>query len=594
MNRPWHTWLAFGFCLIVVFVAMGWVSLTVIRLDHADAMAQANAKRQEAIRLALWRADSALSPLVTHIAGLPYFVYKPFYPANRAYTRMFNRVTADEILLPSPLLTMENEYVLLYFQCDQEGDVYSPQVPSGDMRVMALQSHTTEERIERSSLLLDDLRGFFEFDQVHAALPANGGPAIGNVSSVRFTGLGNSQELLFPDNSRQAQIDLNSNEQQARGQQFQQALISNSARNSLDYELPKDVTTGTLTPHWVGDALLLAQRVSVGSDQYVQGCWLDWTAIESWLKKEVADLLPDASFEPVLLEPSDEDYTMLAALPVKLDPGKIPVRSRSFAYPIRLSLYIAWGFAIFAVIAVAALLAGTLSLSERRAAFVSAVTHEMRTPLTTLRMYTDMLVKGMVPNEEKRGKYLTTLRREALRLGHLVENVLAYSRLEKVNEAERLESMPLSQVLSRMENRLAERAAQEGLELVVNPLGKLTTRRVVLDISTVEQILFNLVDNACKYAAQGAVPQIHLEFVEEADKALISVRDHGPGILEQDRRNLFKPFRKSAHRAAVTAPGVGLGLALSRRLARQIGGDLYLGKTSTTGCTFVLSLKYAK
>ena len=593
MNRPWHTWLAFVFCLIVVFVAMAWVSLTVIRLDHADASAQANAKRQEAIRLALWRADSALSPLVTHISGLPYFVYKPFYPANRAYTRMFNRVTPDEILLPSPLLNMENEYVLLYFQCDEEGELYSPQVPYGDMRKLALMSHTTAEEIERASVLLDELRGFFDFDELLAALPVNGSPTITGVSPTRLAGRGNYQKQVFPDYSAQAQNDLNSNEQQARGQQFQQAMVDNSARNAIDYEVRDDVTTGTLTPIWVGDALLLAQRVSVGAAQYVQGCWLDWSTVESWLKKEVADLLPDASFKPVLTKISAEDFMMLAALPVKLDPGEISIRSRSSAYPIRLSLYVAWGFAILAAVAVAALLAGTLSLSERRAAFVSAVTHEMRTPLTTLRMYTDMLVKGMVPDEEKRGKYLATLRREALRLSHLVENVLAYSRLEKVNEAERLESMPLSQVLSRMENRLAERAAQDGLELVVGQLGELFNRQVMLDVSTVEQILFNLVDNACKYAAEGAVPQIHLNFSDNADRVLIAVRDHGPGILEQDRRNLFKPFRKSAHRAAVTAPGVGLGLALSRRLARQIGGDLYLGKTSTTGCTFVLSLRIA-
>ena len=71
------------------------------------------------------------------------------------------------------------------------------------------------------------------------------------------------------------------------------------------------------------------------------------------------------------------------------------------------------------------------SLSERRGAFVSAVTHELRTPLTTLRMYTEMLADGMVPDEPRRRSYLQTLRAEADRLGHLVENVLAYSRLER-------------------------------------------------------------------------------------------------------------------------------------------------------------------
>ena len=77
------------------------------------------------------------------------------------------------------------------------------------------------------------------------------------------------------------------------------------------------------------------------------------------------------------------------------------------------------------------LLAGVVALSERRAAFVSSVTHELRTPLTTFRMYADMLARGMVPDAERRQQYLETLRTEAERLTHLVENVLSYARLER-------------------------------------------------------------------------------------------------------------------------------------------------------------------
>ncbi len=75
------------------------------------------------------------------------------------------------------------------------------------------------------------------------------------------------------------------------------------------------------------------------------------------------------------------------------------------------------------------MLRGVLALSERRASFVSAVTHELRSPLTTFRMYAEMLAEGMVRDEQQRDRYLSTLRQEADRLSHLVDNVLQYARL---------------------------------------------------------------------------------------------------------------------------------------------------------------------
>src|SRR5207237_3736092 len=115
--------------------------------------------------------------------------------------------------------------------------------------------------------------------------------------------------------------------------------------------------------------------------------------------------------------------------------------------------------------AVGLLLAGVASLSERRGAFVSAVTHELRTPLTTLRMYTEMLSEGMVADETQRRTYLQTLRAEADRLGHLVENVLAYSRLERKRAGYEVSPAPLGQALGRAIQRLEERARQAGMAL---------------------------------------------------------------------------------------------------------------------------------
>jgi signal transduction histidine kinase len=117
-----------------------------------------------------------------------------------------------------------------------------------------------------------------------------------------------------------------------------------------------------------------------------------------------------------------------------------------------------------------------------------------------------------------------------------------------------------------------------------------------VDVPVVEQILFNLVDNACKYAAPlASEKRIHLEAVPEDGKfALLRVRDHGQGISAEVAKRMFQPFNKSATEAAHSAPGVGLGLALCRRLSRSMGGDLEWANSESKGTCFELRLPSAR
>src|SRR6185436_17836640 len=162
------------------------------------------------------------------------------------------------------------------------------------------------------------------------------------------------------------------------------------------------------------------------------------------------------------------------------------------------------------------LLYGAVSLSERRGAFVSAVTHELRTPRTTFKMYSEMLADGMVTDEEKRKQYLGTLCSEANRLSHLVENVLAYARLERGSARRRVERVKLGALVERILPRLHERAERSEMKLVVDADDAALATIVHVDAAAVEQILFNLVDNACKYAAPSSVDRtIHLEAFPE-------------------------------------------------------------------------------
>jgi signal transduction histidine kinase len=138
-------------------------------------------------------------------------------------------------------------------------------------------------------------------------------------------------------------------------------------------------------------------------------------------------------------------------------------------------------------------------------------------------------------------------------------------------------------------DRLAARARDAGLTLVVDA-GDGAPVQVRIAASVLEQILVNLVDNACKYAPHSQPPTVDVAVERAHGVARLRVRDHGPGLSADARRRLFEPFSKSDEEAAASAPGLGLGLALCRSLARAQGGDLEAEPAAGGGAAFVLTL----
>ena len=229
-----------------------------------------------------------------------------------------------------------------------------------------------------------------------------------------------------------------------------------------------------------------------------------------------------------------------------------------------------------------------MRLSERRAGFVSAVTHELRTPLTTFRMYADMLAEEMVP-ADKQCHYAQTLRTQADRLSLLVENVLQFAKLERSPQPLPTETVTIAQMLERFEDRLIERAQQAELKIVTEVPAAVGDVSISTQPAAVEQIVFNLVDNACKYGVPSTSGEIKISANLNGGTVCVAVTDDGPGVSSSGVREMFRPFHKSDQDAASTAPGVGLGLALSRRLAQSIGGKLDVENIETGAC-FKLSI----
>jgi signal transduction histidine kinase len=641
MKRAWLVWLAYAVCAAAVRGAMGWVCLTVLRLDRAEAQARRDAAVEESVRLALWRMENALSPLIIQENARPYFAYSPFYPAARAYTRMYGRMAAAEVLIPSPLLDGPAPFVRLHFQYDSGGRIGSPQVPTGRFAVLAaergnggaaaLESAARLEEFSRRAKASDLRPGapdewvLVEKSQPPAPVekpevlakvevpkkaPSPPGKKEPPPEQANLPAQSEGEVAQVQNQAAQVQQMRNVQEFSAReitGMENAMVIQKKVAPSKPKTEVappPDDgVWVGMLRPRWVGDALVLARPVKAGGMTYVQGCWLDWPAIRTRLLGSVKDLLPAADLVPQRDGDNPAEGRTLAALPLRLVPGPLPAAPLPpEVVPLRLTLALAGAGVLLAVAAVGLLLLGAQTLSQRRAAFVSSVTHELRTPLTTFRLYTEMLAEEMAPDPAQQRQYHRVLQQEADRLSHLVENVLAYARLERGRYGVR-ERVALEELLGRLVPRLSEHAARSGMELVrepassqEEPLGGATTRadaEILADTAAVERILFNLVDNAGRYAKGAADRRVHLEVTVAGREVCLAVADHGPGIDRGQLRQLFKPFRKSAREAARTAPGVGLGLMLSRRLARAMGGRLRLASTSHTGTRFELSLPLA-
>lgn len=575
MRRPWYTWVLFGLSLAVLLTGMGWVTWVALDMDW-------KAELEERVRLALWRMDSEMLPLIVRESRRPYYVYQPFYPADRAYNRMLEEIRPGEIILPSPLLTQRSRYIVLYFQMDSGGELTSPQVPTGVMRKHAEAKYTTGERIESASRRLAELKRLIQRQRVRRELARTRSP---HEATDRAPGTRPVADTRANGRQESGRDDV---ELQARAQTVRQAMSSTgpgTAPGSGDPNMVKSV--GVAYPQ------LLVRGVNVGGKRYIQGFWLDWPKTRKRLLERIADLLPNADLKPFRVGEETGDSRIMASLSVKIIPGDLPRDVVFMATPIRVSLLIAWVAVLVATTAVAILLKGAVTLGERRGDFVSAVTHELRTPLTTFKMYTEMLSENMVTDEKKRQRYLNTIRTEADRLGHLVENVLAYARLERGRRERRLEHVGLAELVERATDGLAARAEQADMSLVTEIEDAASSVHVLADAPAVEQILINLVDNACKYAAAATDRRIHLTVRRENSRGVLEVRDHGPGISKSNARRLFKPFWKSATAAANSAPGVGLGLAICRRLARDMKGSLRLGDNGRDGATFVLKLPLA-
>lgn len=577
-RRSW--WRVYGLCAAVVLLALVWITVTVVKLEKAETTARADAARQESLRLALWRMDSWLAPLLAREAARPYFDYQPFYPQQRAYTALLRPINPGEVLTPSPLLSFESELFPIHFQMSPDGTLTSPQAPGGSFRDLAEGAYLSTERIATNAGLLTAVSNLVTREEVSECV-AQAEPAASASASSSIPDLLASNAQA----DRGLQQKLRSQQEASRRkgayeQAVQEANIGQQVAEVVDRG-GESVEVGSLVPFWsAGEGalqLIFTREVRLGGLTYYQGFLCDWPRLRDDLLEQIKDLIPDAVLSPVRGSQVQADTagTMLATIPVALNAPSPAVAATAVLSPARLTLIITWLAVLAGMVAVAVTLRASIAFGQKRSRFASAVTHELRTPLTTFRMYSEMLADGMVRDPGQRQTYLDTLKSESGRLSSLVENVLAFARLEEGRSRRRPAATTLGRLLSAAVPQLRRRAETAGMSLSVESSAP-EDAPLTVDPEAVEQILFNLVDNACKYCADAADRTIHLSAAADDGRITLSVRDHGPGIADLHAASIFVPFERGHRNQGDATAGVGLGLALARGLARDMGGDLRL------------------
>jgi signal transduction histidine kinase len=255
------------------------------------------------------------------------------------------------------------------------------------------------------------------------------------------------------------------------------------------------------------------------------------------------------------------------ALHVRLDLASLPgVGSANSVYAIAALLLVTGTLGLYAVYRMVAV---TVGFAERRSNFVAAVTHELKTPLTAIRMYSEMLRDGMVADDDKRQAYYTTLTAESERLSRLIDNVLEFSRLEQGTRETNLVVGAIGPVVREAAAILEPHAHEVGFRIDVEVAPGLPP--VHFDRDAVVQVVFNLVDNALKYARSAGDRVVAIRCVAEGEGVSLRVRDRGPGVSARHVAQIFEPFYRGENELTRTAKGTGIGLALVKGLADAMG-----------------------
>lgn len=477
--------------------------------------------------------------------------------------------------------TLASAAIQQYKGAQQSATIQRAAEPGSAYDVLQKLNRATRERAEQSRYL----------DARAKKSKRDAGASYSSLSRNAIASFPRAEEVVAEHEGLRAESDSDAFESRTAASATRAPSPAGAASKAVQKDAPaspvvgREVEVGPLVGRSAnGSELLLYRTVLIGREGYRQGVLIDIARLGRSLKRDVLDAsglsamsrsrfvasrgAPATSAQGYVYQHRFEAPFSELHLVLDLDPlPDLAPASTIYGLALVAAFVLLIGFA-----SIERMASVTLAFAQRRNDFVASVSHELKTPLTSIRMQAEMLRDGMVRTQEKRDEYYASITDESERLSRLIDNVLEFSRLERGTRALNLHEARLAPLIDEAVKRLTPHVLSEGFTLRVEIEDELPSVRV--DRDALFQILFNLVDNALKYARAAVTREIEIRCQREGDGVRLEVRDHGPGVARAHRSRLFEPFYRGDPAQIQATGGAGIGLSLVKDLADAMGANV--------------------
>ena len=231
-------------------------------------------------------------------------------------------------------------------------------------------------------------------------------------------------------------------------------------------------------------------------------------------------------------------------------------------------------------------LSGEWRLAELKSEFVSILSHDLRRPLTSIRMFSEMLKDNRLPSEEKRLHYYNIINSESERLTHLANNILDFSRIESGRKIYDFKPEVISKVVNEAIQHFRTYMMDEISQINLNTTPDLPILKI--DANAISQALINLLANAVKFSP--LYKEIHVNLIRGKKEVIIEIIDQGIGVPRSEQKRIFRKFYRTSQKQVVETEGSGIGLMLVKYIAEAHRGSVKVESDEGKGSKFSLIL----
>lgn len=226
--------------------------------------------------------------------------------------------------------------------------------------------------------------------------------------------------------------------------------------------------------------------------------------------------------------------------------------------------------------------------------FLSSITHELKTPLTSIKMFSEMMYHGRIKSPEKTQEYGSLIHKETHRLQLMVDDILNYSKMEQGKEQVNFGAVDLNQLLKEIQNRIQPLLDNKSISMDIDLQQTLTEGSpwVLGDFTKLESLFQNLIDNAIKYSPEKS--KISISVIPDNQQYLIQIIDQGIGMNKSELKSIFDLFYRVGDEMTRKTKGSGLGLAIAQRIATLHSTKILVQSELGVGSTFSIKLKKAQ